>query len=189
MRQFRLPTILHYLAFLFTLGLGVTTVLTGAGVLSVGSVSPVFSDAGWTIFLILLGVGTLLIALHFLLVLADDRLNEVLYSSAGEWGRVEVSPTAVREFISGILRKDIGIDRFRVFLRREENGVAIRVRTALTPDQRVTDVGERIQRELTRHVADRTGVEVREVTVFVRSIRARDGEATAQEAIDDANDT
>ena len=95
MRQFRLPTILHYLAFLFTLGLGVTTILTGAGVLSVGSVSPVFSDAGWTIFLILLGVGTLLIALHFLLVLADDRLNEVLYSSAGEWGRVEVSPELV----------------------------------------------------------------------------------------------
>jgi len=188
MRSFKPLTVLHYLAFLFTLGLGVTTILTGAGVLSVGSVSAVFSDAGWTIFLVLLGVGVLLIALHFLLALVDDRRNEVLYSRAGEWGRVEVSPTAVREFISGILRKEIGIDRFRVSLRRREDGVAIRVRTALTPDQRVTDAGERIQRELTRHVADRTGVEVREVTVFVRSIRARDTEVTTEEAIDDAHD-
>ena len=188
MRPFRLLAVLHYLAFLFAFGLGVTTILTGAGVLSVGSVAAAFSDAGWTILLVLLGVGTLLIALHFVLVLADDRRNQVLYSRAGELGRVEVSPTAVREFINGILRKEIGIDRFRVLLRRREDGVAIRVRTALTPDQRVTDAGERIQRELTRHVADRTGVEVREVTVFVRSIRARDTEGTTEEAIDDAHD-
>lgn len=188
MKQFRLLTVLHYLAFLFTLGLGVTTILTGAGVLSVGSVSAALSDAGWTIFLVLLGVGVLLIALHFLLVLAVDRRNAVLYSRAGEWGRVEVSPTAVREFISGILRKEIGIDRFRVFLRRRENGVAIRVRTVLTPDQRVTDAGERIQRELTQQVADRTGVEVREVTVFVRSIRAREVEREQEEDMIDEHD-
>jgi len=181
MRPFRLLTVLHYLAFLFTLGLGVVTILGGTGVLPIGTVSAAFSDTGWTVLLILVGVGVLLVALHFLIVLAEDRLNEVLYSRGGEYGRVEVSPMAVREFISGILREDIGIDRFRVFLRRQENGVAIRVRTALTPDQRVTDVGERIQRELTRHVADRTGVEVREVTVFVRSIRARETEAAAPE--------
>ncbi len=181
MRPFRLLTVLHYLAFLFTLGLGVVTILAGTGVLPIGTVSAAFSDTGWTVLLILVGVGVLLVALHFLLVLAEDRLNEVLYSRAGEYGRVEVSPTAVREFISGILRRDLGVDRFRVFLRRQENGVAIRVRTALTPDQRVTDVGERIQRELTRYVADRTGVEVREVTVFVRSIRARETEAAASQ--------
>jgi len=188
MRQFRPLTVLHYLAFVFTLGLGVTMILTGVGVLTTDAVEATFGGTGWTIFLILLGVVVLLIALHYLLVLAEDRLNEVLYSRAGEWGRVEVSPTAVREFISGILRRDIGIDRFRVFLRRQENGVAIRVRTALTPDQRVTDVGERIQRELTQHVADRTGVEVREVTVFVRSIRAREGDASTGEVIGDEHD-
>jgi len=188
MRQFRLLTVLHYLAFLFCLGLGVALILTGAGVISESAVAAAFSDTGWMLLLILVGVAVLLVALHFLLVLADDRLNEVLYSRSGEWGRVEVSPGAVREFISGVLRRDIGIDRFRVFLRRRENGVAIRVRTALTPDQRVTDVGERIQRELTQHVADRTGVEVREVTVFVRSIRGRDGDAAAQEVSGDELD-
>ncbi len=181
MRPCRLLSVLHYLAFVFTLGLGVVLVLTGAGVLSEVSAAAAFTTVGWTIFLILVGVGVLLVALHFLIVLADDRLNAVLYSRVGEWGRVEVSPAAVREFISGILRNEIGINRFRVFLRRHDNGVAIRVRTALTPDQRVTDVGERIQRELTQHVADRTGVEVREVTVFVRSIRTHDTEARSKE--------
>jgi len=188
MRQFRLLTAIHYLAFLFTLGLGVVLVLTGAGVLSEVSMAAALTSTGWMIVLLVLGVGVLLVALHFLLVLADDRLNAVLYSRSGEWGHVEVSPGAVRELISGILRNEIGIDRFRVFLRRHGNGVAIRVRTALTPDQRVTDVGERIQRELTQHVADRTGVEVREVTVFVRSIRAHDSEAGPEEISGDEYD-
>jgi len=185
MRQFRLLTVLHYAAFLFSLGLGVALILVGAGVLSENAIVSAFSDLGWTLLLLLLGVASLLLALHFLLVLADDRLNEVLFSRSGELGRVEVSPGAVREFISGILRDDIGIDRFRVSLRRHENGVAIRVRTALTPDQRVTDVGERIQRELAQHVPDRTGIEVHEVTVFVRSIRAREGSAPLEEDVGD----
>ena len=185
MRPLRALTVLHYLGFFFTLGLGVVLVLIGAGALSETSVVATFSDTGWTVLLLLVGVGVLLIALHFLLVLAEDRLNEVLYSRPGDLGSVEVSPAAVREFIGGVLRDEIGIDRFRVFLRRQEGGVAIRIRTALTPHQRVTDVGERIQRELTQHVAERTGVEVREVTVFVRSIRARDHEPKQEEAADE----
>jgi len=171
-------TVSHYVGFLFALGLGVVLVLMGTGVLAESTVAAAFTDTGWMILLILIGVGMLWIALHFLLVLAEDRLNKVVCSRVGEWGRIDVSPVAVRELIGGILRDEIGLDRFRVFLRRRENGVAIRVRTALTPDQRVTDIGERIQRELTRHVVDRAGVEVHEVTVFVRSIRAREADAT-----------
>ncbi len=174
MRPSRLRSIVHYLAFVFAFGLGLAFVLAGSGVLPGVPVPTVLSDTGWAILLLVLGVGVLLIALHFLLVLADHRVNEVLFSRSGEYGRVEVSPGAVREFIGGILGDDLGLERYRVALRRQGQGVAIRVRTAVSPDQRVTDLGERIQRELTEQVADRTGVEVSEVTVFVRSIRRRD---------------
>jgi len=173
MSHSKLAIVLHCLAFLFALAFGVALILTGAGVLEESTVTAAFTDTGWMILLIALGAALLAIALHFLLVLAEDRLNGVLFSRTGEWGRVEVAPMAVRELISGILRRDMGLERFRVFLERREDAVAIRVRTALTSDQRVSEVGERIQRELARHVAERTGVEVREVTVFVRSMRAR----------------
>jgi len=59
------------------------------------------------------------------------------------------------------------------------------VRTALSPEQRVTEVGTRIQEELARHVPERTGIDVREVTVFVRNIRARTDRSTDQEAVND----
>jgi len=61
------------------------------------------------------------------------------------------------------------------------------VHTTLTPQQRVTDVGLQIQRELVRHVTDRTGVDVQEVRVLVRSIRAADATATMASAPSDSS--
>jgi len=181
----RLRTALHYAAFFFTLAAGAAILLTGAGVLSETAAARWLGDLGWMLLLIVVGAGLVFVALHFLLVLADDRSSGVLYTRSGEWGRIDVSQTAVREFISGILRDELGVDRFRVSLERRDNGVAIRIRTTLAPDQRVPEVGERIQREIMRHVADRTGVEVREVSVFVRSIRARDSDAGQEARQDD----
>jgi uncharacterized alkaline shock family protein YloU len=112
-----------------------------------------------------------LISVYFLIALADERLDASLFHHEGDWGRVDLAPEAIKELIGGILRKDIGLDRFRVQLRHHVKGVGITVRTMLSPEQRVTEVGERIQRELARHVEDRTGVVVGEVVVLVRGIR------------------
>jgi uncharacterized alkaline shock family protein YloU len=170
-----------------TAGLGVTLILGGAGVLSFASLTDYLTRIPGTIFLILVGALFLLVALYFAIMLLDERAHAVLFSQQGDWGRIELSPHAVREFISNILRTQVGIDRFRIGLKHRGDGVAIAVHTTLSPDQRVTDVGARIQRELVRHVADRTGVDVQEVTVFVRSIRAGESETRTQESIG-AND-
>ncbi|MFC2079784.1 hypothetical protein ACFLSZ_07360, partial [Candidatus Bipolaricaulota bacterium] len=127
-----------------------------------------------SILVILVGVALLLVGAYFLIQLANERLNAAWFHHEGEWGRVDLSPTAIKEFVAGILRNDIGLERFRIMLRHHVNGVGIAVRTTLSPDQHVTEVGERIQRELAKHVAERTGVEVCEVTVLVRSIRSSD---------------
>jgi uncharacterized alkaline shock family protein YloU len=87
----------------------------------------------------------------------------------------------LREFISGILRREIGIDRFRVRLQHMEDGIAIKVRTTLSPEEQVAEVGRRIQETLSQRVVERTGVEVREVSVLVDSISAREEEPQDQE--------
>jgi uncharacterized alkaline shock family protein YloU len=177
-------------AFLLTGGLGVTLILGGAGVLSFASLTNYFERVPGTIFLILVGVLFLLVAFHFVLALLDDRARAVLFSQQGEWGRIELSPHAVREFISDILYTEVGIERFRIGLKHQGDGVAIVVHTTLSPDQCVTDVGLRIQRELVRHVAERTGVAVQEVTVFVRDIRLSEElpEPSAGSSVSDVDD-
>ena len=163
-------------AMILTAGLGIGFVLAGSGALSLSSVWGYFDTVAGSILVVLAGVALMLIAVHFLIELADERLNAALFYHEGDSGRIELAPTAIKELIASILQNDIGLERFRISLRHRVDGVGIEVRTTLSPDQHVTEVGERIQRELAKHVADRTGVEVSEVTVFVRNIRARESE-------------
>lgn len=161
-------------SFLVVGGIGVVSVLAGVGVLSLGSLTPYLDRSPGTILVIVVGALLLAIAARFVLRFLESLGEGVLFSHQGEWGAIELSPQAVREFISDILRRQVGIERFRIGLKHHDDGVAITVRTALTPEQRVTEMGARIQKELARHVTERTGIEVREVTVLVRSIRRDD---------------
>jgi len=163
-------------AMILTVGLGIGLIIAGAGVLSLSSLWDFFDTVAGSILVILAGVALLLVAVHFLIELANERLNAALFHHEGDSGRIDLAPIAIKELIASILRKDIGLERFRISLRHRVDGVGIEVRTTLSPDQHVTEVGERIQRELAKHVADRTGVEVSDVTVFVRNIRARESE-------------
>jgi len=166
-------------------GLGIALILAGAGVLSLVSVWTFLDTVAGSILVILVGVSMLLIATHFLIELADERLNASLFHHEGDFGCIDVAPIAIKEFTAGILRQDIGLDQFRISLRHQVKGVGITIRTTLSPEQRVTDVGERIQRELAKQLADRTGVEVTDVTVLVCNIRP--SEAGSKETGSDEN--
>lgn len=179
MRTFRLLGFLG--ALLLTAGLGISLILAGSGVLSLASIWEWLDSVAGSVLVIIVGAALVLVGVYFLIALGDERVHGALFRSEGDWGRVDLSPVAIREFISGILKRQIGIDRFRIILRHEGHGVGITIRTTLTPDQRATDIAERIQRELAYHVADRTGVTVTDVTVFVRGIRTESG---AQEEIE-----
>ena len=170
MRTLRL--VANLAALLMLGGLGVTLIVAGVGGLSLASLWVYLAKAPGTIFVILVGVAQILAAIHFLLIVIDERRNSVVFSREGELGRIELTPHAVKEFIGGVLREEIGLEQFRIRLRHHGDGVAITVRTTTCPTQRVTEIGERIQRELSAHVAERTGVEVSDVVVLVRNIRA-----------------
>jgi len=169
----------NFISLLVTAGLGVFMIVVGASGGAFPGLSPLIGRAGGEAVTILIGALLVMAGTRFLIAIADERLNSSLFVREGEWGRIEVSPFAIREFISGILRDEIGVERFRIRLHHRGDGVGIAVRMTLSPDQRVTEVSESIQRELIRHVAERTGVEVREVSVLVRSIKGREKKESA----------
>jgi uncharacterized alkaline shock family protein YloU/energy-converting hydrogenase Eha subunit C len=176
-----LVLVTNVFAVLFAGGLGIVSILVGAGAISLGAVER-FLDSAAGIGL-LFGVGGVLLALalYFIRLIHQRQMAAARFSQEGEWGKIELSPYALREFISGILRREIGIDRFRVRLQHMEDGIAIKVRTTLSPEEQVAEVGRRIQETLSQRVVERTGVEVREVSVLVDSISAREEEPQDQE--------
>lgn len=165
-------TFLFYtVSCLFTGGLGVLFILFGAGTLSFDKAKVFLSSAGGIAVLFLSGACLIILLGYFLLLIYRNRLATARFSQEGERGKIEISPYAVQEFISGILQEELGITRFRVRLRHKEDGVAIYVHIALTPQERVAEIGSRIQETLTCRVMERTGIEVREVSVLVGKIR------------------
>jgi len=163
--------IANVVALVVTGGLGVTFIVAGLGGLSFASITPYLDRTPGTIFLILVGVVMILVALRFVVASADERVRAGIFSRDADGGRVALTSYAVREFISGILRDEIGLDRFHVGLQHRRGGVAITVRVTLSPTQRVTSISERIQSVLARQVPERTGIDVSDVSILVRGIR------------------
>ena len=61
------------------------------------------------------------------------------------------------------------------------------VRTTLSLEEKVGEVGQKIQETLSRRVVEQTGVEVRGVCVLVGSIRPREKEPEVKEEASDAD--
>ena len=160
-------------ALFVTAGLGILSILIGAGSFSIAALLRFLESSVGTTLLVLFGALLLVIALHFAWRMIRNRSAAARFSQEGDWGRIELSPYALKEFISGILHQEIGIERFHVHLRHMDGGIAIAVRTTLSPHDKVSEVGRRIQTTLADRVVERTGVEVKQVSVLVGSIRAR----------------
>jgi len=161
----------NLVALAVTSGLGITLIVAGAGVLSLASVSSYLDRMPGSVFVILVGASLILISVRFLVASADERIAAGLFAREGGGGRIALTSYAVREFISGILRDEVGLDQFRVHLEHRRDGVGITVRITLLHSQRVTEIGEQIQSVLAREVPERTGVDVSEVSILVRGIR------------------
>lgn len=159
-------------ALVVTGGVGVSFIVGGSGVISFASITPYLDRFPGTIFLILVGAVLILSAVRVLIPGADEQGGVGVFSRESEGGEIALTSFAVREFIRGILRDEVGLDQFRVGLERREDGVAITVKITLSHDQSVTDVGQRIQTVLAREVPARTGVGVAGVSILVRGIRA-----------------
>ena len=162
-------------------GTGICSILFSAGVLSLHSAAQFLATLAGKAILYAFGGLLLAVSGHYASLFFRGRAQIARFSQEGEWGRIELSPYALREFVSGIMRDEIGIDRFQVRLSHVDDGLSIEITTTLSPTDRVSEVGKTIQETLSRRVVERTGVEVRRVEVLVNSIRQHGAQMEAEE--------
>ena len=170
-----LATLFYGFLSLAAVVLAVLALLGGAGAFSTTALGDALHAIPGEWFLFLLAVVLLLAALLLLRAMLRKRSAAARFAQDGVRGRIELSPHALEELASGVLREEVGVDHFRVRLRRAAGGITILVQTRLTLEQKVAEVGRRIQEVLAQRVVERTGVKVGEVKVLVGSFRAREG--------------
>lgn len=181
------PFLLGVVAFvmLITVGVGVTSILLSVGTFSIATAQQFFETLAGRIILYALGGVFVGVSLYFASLFHRGRIQLARFSQEGELGKIELSPYALREFVSGIMRDEIEIDRFQVHLQHTTDGMSIRITTTLSPEDQVTEIGKRIQETLSQRVVERTGVEVSQVSVLVNSIQPHKEEPVAQEEHDE----
>lgn len=114
----------------------------------------------------------LLAGLYFLVLILRAHIQRGRLVKEGPAGQIQISPWAIKDLVGEILRREIGLGRFRVGLARSGEGIRIKVGAELGSGQSVVRTGEEIQRLLKERVEERIGVEVTEVEVFTRAIES-----------------
>lgn len=160
--------------------LGVAAILTGVGILPLSSIDAFLATGGGEAFLLAIGAVLIVASVYFLVAIYRVQAAAARFAQDGEQGRIEISPGALREFVSVILRQEIKIDRFRVKLRHMEDGIGIQVETTLSGNQQVGKVSREIQEVLAKRIEERTGVAVHNVSVLVRGIRTAEEKEQAE---------
>jgi len=177
------PFLLGVVVFVMfvTAGVGVMSILFCAGTFSIISLQQFFDALAGKIILYALGGVFLGVSFYFVSLFYRGRMQLARFVQEGELGRIELSPYALREFVSGIMKDEIGIGRFQVQLRHMDDGMSIRIKTTLSPEDQVSEIGKLIQETLSQRIVERTGIEVREVSVLVNSIQSHKEELVTHE--------
>ena len=128
-------------------------------------------ELGWVM---LAGVGAViagLIALGSLLMprLLRKRDKGYLVQRMGD-DKVSVSKDVVEELAMAVIREHRELERAKVWVSSERDGVCVRIRCRLRAGTDLTSSVDYIQRQIRRHITDTTGLKVKEVSLRVESL-------------------
>ena len=156
--------IAYAIGFLGSAILGATVVLNVAGQLELDTLAVALRGA--------LGAVALMVAVYFLVRVAETARSQAPIRTMGSGGPISVSPQAVRLMVDEVLAETFDIDDARVRIQSSREGLRIALRFSLPPDQRVPEIGERIQADVRSRIEDRVGVTVDEVDVTAQAFKS-----------------
>ncbi len=87
-------------------------------------------------------------------------------------GQVRITLAAVENLVRRVTRQVKGVRDVRAAVTGQPEGLAVSVRTVVSPDVNIPETSEEIQRTIRRYTKDVVGVEVSDVKVFVENISA-----------------
>lgn len=158
-----LRELVYGLGFLGSAIVGALLILNAFGQIGIDAL-PLAVRAG-------LGVLALGAAGYFLTRVAQAIRLRAPIQTIGAGGAIRVFPEAVRRLVRDTLREAFDIDDARVQIRPAGDGLRLSVQFSLPPDQRVPELGERVQAEVRRRVEERIGVTVDQVDVTAQAFK------------------
>lgn len=131
----------------------------------------VFLDGFYgTLTVYLLGAFSITAGIVFLSYLIRIVRNYRKFTHKSDYGTVQISPYAVQELASEILKKHIELSSFRINLSHLSDGMKISVRATVRGDTDIEKLSERVQHLLKEKLSNQTGLNIKKVDFYAQGV-------------------
>ena len=120
------------------------------------------------------GVIMLLVSLRLLVTGLGLTGMSSLKLSENEKGKVLVGKGALEAYIAVLAQEIYGIHNVKVIVKLEDEGINVRINASIEPGINIPESSEEIRANVKESIKKVTGIDVKEMELFVKQIKAKE---------------
>lgn len=120
------------------------------------------------------GVAVLLVSLRLLMTGLGISGQSSLKLSDGPNGQIYVGRAALEDYVAQLAQEIYGIHNVKVIAKLDDNAINVRINASIEPGINIPDSTGEIKSNVKETIKKVTGIEVKEIEVFFKQIKAKD---------------
>jgi len=120
------------------------------------------------------GVIILLVSLRLLVAGLGGTGSNALTIENGKEGKIHVSQGAMEDYVAGFTNDVFGVHGAKVVVKMLDNALSVRINASIEPGINIPDTTDEIRQNVKKNIMTVIGLEVKEVEVFFKHIKAKE---------------
>ena len=117
---------------------------------------------------------TLLVSLRLLVTGLGMTADTSLLLSEGDKGKILVGKGAIENYIATLSQEIYGIYNVKVLAKLDKDSIGVRISASIEPGINIPETTSEIKSNVRESIKKVTGIEVKEMEVFFKQIKARE---------------
>ena len=117
---------------------------------------------------------TLLVSLRLLVTGLGMTSDNSLLLSEGDKGKIFVGKNAIENYIATLSQEIYGIYNVKVLAKLDKDSISVRISASIEPGINIPETTSEIKANVRESIKKVTGIEVKEMEVFFKQIKARE---------------
>lgn len=126
------------------------------------------------------GIIILLVSVRLLLTGLGISAQSSLKLSDGPGGQVHVGRGALEDYVAQLAQEIYGIHHVKVIAKLEDKAIIVRINASIEPGINIPETTGEIKNNVKETVKKVTGIDVKEIEVFFKQIKAKDAQEVRQ---------
>lgn len=115
----------------------------------------------------------LLISIRLLIAGLGGTRGNIINVGSGADGRINVGQGAIEDFVNELCTEIFGVYDVKTVARAADKGINMDIRASIEPGTNIPETTEQIKKSVRKHVLETVGMEVKDINVFFKHIKAK----------------